>query len=162
MIVSMCFLCIDASTDMQYDILGWSRDLTEPWLKVKFWHWRLRSTYIDFDAARQGQDDGGKIMSLLLSSKVICENPFFCRKKRWFDSFDLCNLSCSSEVGSKDTLAKEQQKNYRVLFRVLLPIIGYEIITHFWRNITFSDILAFNDLCWPQWQPRIKTTSTNM
>ena len=40
--VPMCFSCANASIDIQYDLLGPTRDLTWPWSEVKFWLWSFK------------------------------------------------------------------------------------------------------------------------
>ena len=80
--VPMCFTRTDASTDMQYDLLGYTRDLTWHWPEVKFWHWPLKVNMYTFrSASTRGTWCCQNYVTIFLSSKVIREKHFFTKKK---------------------------------------------------------------------------------
>ena len=78
--VSICFFCKDASTDIQYDPLGSTRDLT--WPDIKFWHCPFK---VDMEIFRRVSTRGTRCCqnyyTSLLSSKLIYQKI----NKRYFD-----------------------------------------------------------------------------
>ena len=70
--VSLCLSCQDASTDMQHDLSGSSRDLD---LRSKFEIDLTRSTCTCFDASRREKHDGIKTIAVsLLVQKLFAKN----------------------------------------------------------------------------------------
>ena len=73
----MCFSRTDASIDMQYDLLGVTRDLTWPWPEVKFWHWPFKvNMYIFLCVSTRGTRCCQNYVTSFLSLKVVSEKPF--------------------------------------------------------------------------------------
>ena len=64
--VPMCFFRTDASTDIQYDLLGSTRASRDLDLRSKFEIDLLTSIYTYFDAFRRQEHFADKVMSLAL------------------------------------------------------------------------------------------------
>ena len=133
--VPMCFSRTDASTDMQHDLRGVTRDLTWPWPEAKFWHWPFKAKMcilrrVLTSGARCCQD----YVTSFPSSKVICKKKHF-SKKRYFDlywplwPYPLKLGQFWGHVGERDFKGLSS-----FFFRGLLSIVGSEIMTRFRKN----------------------------
>ena len=70
-------LAQEASTDMQYDLLVTTRDLTWPWPKVIFWFWPFKvSMYIFRHVSTRRTRCYQNYVTIFLSSKLFLKNHF--------------------------------------------------------------------------------------
>ena len=83
-LVTMCFSCQDASTDMQHDQSGSRRDLTWPWPEVKFWprHFKI-NMHIFRQVSAGGTRWRPNYFASLLTSRVVCEKSFLSKRLFW-------------------------------------------------------------------------------
>ena len=143
--VPMCFSRLDASTDMQHELLGSLRDLTWPWPEVKFWHWHVNANLCIFRcvSARETRWCPNYVSSFL-SSKLICENHF---AKKYFL---ILPTPIAEPVEVRSSLTTCQRKSSKEAIECFFP--RPPICNSFWANGTFPknyDIFAIFYLWWP-------------
>ena len=81
--VIICFFRKGASTDMQYGLLGSTRDLMWPWPEVEIWHWLFNVNMYVYKAFRREEHDAAKVMPLaflvqnLFAKKTFLQSALF-------------------------------------------------------------------------------------
>ena len=147
----MSFSCRDALSDMQHDLSGSPRDLTWPWLEVKFDINFFRSTCMYSDASRRQEHDGVRIWFLAFLVQTLFA------KKTFLSSFTFLEIWSLTQDGAiLTTCERKKVKSYRLHFSAASHLYS------FWDNSTFpkkygiSLNLTFDDLWKPQYWPERK------
>ena len=105
-LVSLYLFCQDASTDMQHDLLGSTRDLTWPWPEAEYWPDHAMSPGKCFDAPWQEEHDGARIRPLTyLVRKLFAKKT--CFEKKTFFAFFFTSSGWTVDVSSNLMDARE-------------------------------------------------------